>query len=490
MANKKTPLIQQLRSKSGTVYVFPSASEDIGLNLDADVNGVALTHYALLNIPEIDRQNWLFGHTDTNNPEHGNLVVSKSLQNYMMNFETALINQDNYNFQNLNTVSERAFWHWFSRLKCIDSSKLKKIEYQGKIYFYEDTVNDRVVKCFGNIDAGNSLSGEFGVFNETYINIPSSYGSAPVFFTQRFDENYRNNTQIQAQSNTSLEGRDDNISYISYTNNDDKPYGDNLDSGSSVVYNINSSANNDFEAIEVVKDIEVVQGLMRQLTQNDNISVFSFDELNIDPNNKFTVDNPDGSESSLIANEFGFNAILLYYSVYDMVDMVKTAHATNLFGIIFLDGAIDQENTVFAGKSYIPSLQKRKTTEKNFGTGYSFRVNTRTMSIYDNSDSVIQDNTTLNSVISNDLSEAIGQLNRAIDLLNLNNQATDVIRENYTNMLSYYYSQRKDITDISTLLNNYIKGKATSMIDVEEAHISDFYTNNESNDFNFYIKTG
>jgi hypothetical protein len=51
MASKKTPLIQQLRDKSGTVYVFPSASEDIGLNLDTDVNGVALTHYALLNIP-------------------------------------------------------------------------------------------------------------------------------------------------------------------------------------------------------------------------------------------------------------------------------------------------------------------------------------------------------------------------------------------------------------------------------------------------------
>lgn len=197
MANKKTPLIQQLRSKSGTVYVFPSASEDIGLNLDTDVNGVALTHYALLNIPEIDREIWLFGHTDTDNPEAGNLVVSKSLQNYMMNFETMLINQPGYNFQRLNTVSERVFWHWFSKLGCIDKTKLKRIEYNGKVYFCEDSVNDRVVKCFGSIDAGNSLSGEFGVFNETYINIPSSYGSAPIFFTQRFDENYKDNTQIQ-----------------------------------------------------------------------------------------------------------------------------------------------------------------------------------------------------------------------------------------------------------------------------------------------------
>ena len=33
--------------------MFPSASEDIGLNVSSDVNGVALTHYALLNIPDI-----------------------------------------------------------------------------------------------------------------------------------------------------------------------------------------------------------------------------------------------------------------------------------------------------------------------------------------------------------------------------------------------------------------------------------------------------
>lgn len=56
--------------------------------------------------------------------------------------------------------------------------------------------------------------------------------------------------------------------------------------------------------------------------------------------------------------------------------------------------------------------------------------------------------------------------------------------------MDHYYSQRKDLSDISTLLNNYIKGKTVSMIDVEEAHIGDFYTNNDTNDFNFYVKSG
>jgi hypothetical protein len=62
------------------------------------------------------------------------------------------------------------------------------------------------------------------------------------------------------------------------------------------------------------------------------------------------------------------------------------------------------------------------------------------MSIYDNTDAVIQDNTTLNSVITNDLSEAVSQLNRATDLLMLNTQTINTIRDQYDNILDYYYT--------------------------------------------------
>ena len=54
MGNRKTPLLQSLRAIGGTMYVFPSAAEDIGLNLQSTTTGVAMSHFALLNIPEID----------------------------------------------------------------------------------------------------------------------------------------------------------------------------------------------------------------------------------------------------------------------------------------------------------------------------------------------------------------------------------------------------------------------------------------------------
>lgn len=48
MANK-TPLLRPLRQTGSTLYVFPSASEDIGLNINSGTTGVAMSHYALLN---------------------------------------------------------------------------------------------------------------------------------------------------------------------------------------------------------------------------------------------------------------------------------------------------------------------------------------------------------------------------------------------------------------------------------------------------------
>ena len=73
----RTPLLRPLRDNGATLYVFPSASEDIGLNIDSRTTGVALSHYALLNLPNL--------------PWDGGMLATQ-LQNYVMNFETLLLN--------------------------------------------------------------------------------------------------------------------------------------------------------------------------------------------------------------------------------------------------------------------------------------------------------------------------------------------------------------------------------------------------------------
>ena len=99
----RTPLLRPLRDNGATLYVFPSANEDIGLNLNSRATGVAMSHYALLNLPV------MFGNTD---PKTESIAIATDLQNYMMNLECTLLNQDSYNYQEYHTVSERAFFHW------------------------------------------------------------------------------------------------------------------------------------------------------------------------------------------------------------------------------------------------------------------------------------------------------------------------------------------------------------------------------------------
>ena len=54
MARQMTPLLKPLRNGSGTIYAFPSAVEDIGLNLDSTGNKIALSKFVVLNLPSAD----------------------------------------------------------------------------------------------------------------------------------------------------------------------------------------------------------------------------------------------------------------------------------------------------------------------------------------------------------------------------------------------------------------------------------------------------
>jgi len=107
----------------------------------------------------------------------------------MMNLETRLLNDDKYNYQEYHTVTERCFFHWLKSFENRHINNLLTLERNQKnndVYYREKGDNGnyktRTVQCFGAIDAGNSLSTEFGMFNETYVNIPTSYGNGPVFF--------------------------------------------------------------------------------------------------------------------------------------------------------------------------------------------------------------------------------------------------------------------------------------------------------------------
>lgn len=463
-----------LRQVGGTLYTFPSAAEDVALNLASTTTGVAMSHYALLNIPELSINKCLCDSGTT--AQNGNSALAMSLQNYMMNFETLLINQPDYNFQELSTVSEKAFWHWAMKIGIIDPANFTNIE-NTSVYYESGRNNDpalmdqTVVKCVGSIDAGNSLSTEFGIYNETYINIPTSYSAGPAYFQVENTNNYKLNHIYQANNTVHLEGRNGETAYYSYTNAQDIPYFDNNAIGS---YDTNA-----FDGLTLVKNIQTIQQSIRKQYNDDSIIVGSYDDVNVDIDNHFNLD-----------TEFQFNAILLYYSVYDQDDIVKTSYATNLFGVIFLDGTKmndSLENDAF----YLPTLTKRKSTTTNFGNSFSFRVNLKNMSVYDNTDAIIQDNTTMSSIASVDFSDAISNLNRAIDIMNSNMQTTASIQNKYASILSYYDNLDTAINDISTSLNAYLKGARSSFVDTSVLYTNVICPNkgNENNNIKIMTRT-
>ena len=448
----RTPLLRPLRDNGATMYVFPSASEDIGLNLNSRSTGVALSHYALLKLPN------LMGQATA---AQESTAIATDLQNYVMNFETVLLNHPDYNYQEYHTVSERVFWHWLY-------SKRNKIEFDtSKSNVYKIEKQDKkIVQCFGSIDAGNSLSTEFGMFNETYINVPTSYGSGPVFFKQVQDPSESNYVYLREyQASSTLEGRDSNVDVIKILN-DTTPI---TDSGNKYIAN---------DALEIVKDLNQVQEALREYTGKKDIIINSFDDVNVDNKEQFKCTVYDITSNP---SEFSFNAILLYYSVYDQDDLAKNAYAINLFGIIFLDSP---KVAGADGKFVIECLNKKKsygaTNAANFfGNSYSFRVNIKTMSVYDNTDAVIQDNTTMSSVMTNDFSDVISNLNRAIDTMNTNVQTTMAIQDSYMNILRYYDEQRQNIEDISTKVNGFIKGSKTSSFNVNLLRVNEVRPEND-----------
>lgn len=472
----RTPLLRPLRDNGATLYVFPSANEDIGLNLNSRATGVAMSHYALLNLPV------MFGNTD---PKTESIAIATDLQNYMMNLECTLLNQDSYNYQEYHTVSERAFFHWlksFEKRTIKDSPlqpekrfklDLKRKQDSNSVYYKEDKDNKhRIVQCFGAIDAGNSLSTEFGMFNETYVNIPTSYGNGPVFFKQVQDSsetNYIYGKTYNAGDSEHLQGRKNNVDTLKILS-DVKPRYDNDTS-----YKLD-------DAYEIVKDINEIQSACRVFidkNKDKNIQINSYDDVNIDQKTQFSGKYCDITSQPC---EFGFNAILLYYSVYDQNDTTKTAYAINLFGIVFLDSPSsvqnetkedEKQNTsdVSTNKSFakIPSLIKKKSfggaNKANFfGNSYSFRVNIKTLSVYDNTDAMIQDNTTMSSINSVDFSDVVSNLNRAIDVMNTNVQSTMAIQDAYMTTLKLTDENKQKLQELETKLDGYLNGSKTSGI--------------------------
>ena len=502
----RTPIIMP-RKQGGTFYTFGSAMEDIGLNINESHNRVEISHYVLLDIPnfanDLDTDktflnlsseiNYSSSEYTVDSSTQGDFIFADQFQNYCLNFETVLRNQNNYNYASNKTVSERAFWKWlFGRMKNDDD----RFVTDGN-YIYEKKEH-AIAKAFGAISAGSQRTDDSGLYNETFVQIPSSYGQMRILFKKVIDENYIETSYEGTNLNRWIENIDaseitqiesDNVvnfhmtmtdfSYPSYgtiitetstgrqfkviesnkdehqitakwigdpaelpevgyltINGEDRQYeGFNYnqdvikstgispisksDSEYSQYSTYTVSENRDYDKFEVEFDIN-------KLRTYYNKSSLTYDDIGMGKTSNIDIDNEYG--------DFTFNAILVYYSIYDSKKTKRLS--TNVYGLYILDGAI--ESSEISGMFYFPSILKAKSNTNKNGSSYSFRINVKPSTAY-SGDITVNDNSTAGYNMSEDFNDVLRNLTAAVTTM----------KENAKTL----YSMSKDSKDIKQLVS-------------------------------------
>ena len=195
-----TPYLKPFNDQGGTLYVFPSVSKDLTRTFVSNDYEFKFSHFACLNIPDIytgvfsedsdidtfnekgfyieslilnNNGGYYPGYTGTiwTTSDGIGKTIAENLQNYVMNFETAILNgegdNDDYDNDILTNVSEKVFFNWLQKVGAI------KFTESGTLEDY-NTLADRTVQYIGNIDVMNTVDINGDSFEELYIHIPST----------------------------------------------------------------------------------------------------------------------------------------------------------------------------------------------------------------------------------------------------------------------------------------------------------------------------
>lgn len=517
----RTPVIRP-RTQGGTFYTFGSALEDIGLNINEGRNRVEMSHYVLLDIPNFDKNKdassgnlHLRNRMDYANDasiNQGDMMFAESFQDFVLNMDTVVRNQSEYNFASPKTVSERVFWKWLFR----DRPTATFFTYDNKSGYYYENQRTSIAKAFGTISAGAQRTDDNGIYNETFVQIPSSYGQMRVYFKQVFDENYTigsytgttqnaiegfgdgnglkpiqncrftwnsvhfptpgtaithvstnivfvvteiniNSKYVYAKtdSNTTSIGNTGSFKWNSNGSQQTANYTAFLSNPSNVVIStteissipIADSSNNGYYTYTVSNsgrqasdsfEAELDITKLRQIYENTSLT---YDDIGM---GKVT----DGS----IYTDFTFNAILVYYSIYNS-DKTKRL-ATNAYGIYILDNAV---KSGIDGIFFFPSLNKIQTTTLRQGTSYSFRINIKPTTAY-SGDIHVEDNSTAAFAMSEDFNDVIRNLSSAITTLRTNTKLLYSIKKKNDQIEDMVTKTMEHIDEIESEINGIVNG--------------------------------
>ena len=384
-----TPLLSPLRVQGGTFYTFTSSAEDISKTFTDDDTRFVFSKYALLDIPDVrtpsaNRENYLVWEGIGSIAGGGtssvatlsiddNINLAESLQNYALNFEQLVLEGTNtlargYNQSELYTVSERIFWKWLAQVNAIRFRNATASESSGGTRYTEEdpsSVYNRVVKYLGDIDIINNVSRDGHSYSEIYLNVPTQHGNTPYALFKTFQDYNYFPGGIWSNGNTYIDGRDSGST--SPSGLDLRAY---YDSDLSDYYATGAT----FGLVTNSSGFATISGGSSKpvLISNMDGALLDFEASSYRP----IVDDPGINiipewNASGAAGDFSFNAVLVYYDVYQASN--PTVRARNLYGILFLDDYTNASSSF----SYLKRFDKYKPNPitKLNGNSYGLKLN-------------------------------------------------------------------------------------------------------------------
>lgn len=452
-----------------------------------DNNSSTQSNYVRLNAPDSAFLDWA-NSTGQIITGDGNIDFSQSFQSYCLNLESTITGTDTYDSSLKQNISERIFFKWLKeigaiRFRAADSSEVSPSLDQNTVTIVNDlpvtqkryvegdatygttgaygmtgAPYNRVVQYVGNLDIVNSVKNSTNAYSEIYVYIPTKDGNTPyVLFKNVVDKNYypdyqwgndpanplndeylfgRNYDETNPSGLTTLAIFDDDV-----LGSPTATYYDTSISGATASgnwYAPRDTANTYFTDSTFTDPSNFI------LTKSDNAQTLTYvrsklDSIGIDFNPdsyQEILQNPNITtleefNATADAADFDFNAVLIYYDVYDPADLTNSA--TNLYGVLFLDDVNSD------GEYYIPRLKKYRpnpVTKLN-GNSYGFKINLKFDTDIDQTgvEQAINDYSPFSLSMFMDamnvLQDATSTLNNSsADFINLSNRVTNL--ENVT----------------------------------------------------------
>jgi len=361
-----TPLVRIPQPRGGTMYAFASSARDMTRAFNNPDLNFEFSRYALLDLPDFTQStngantidfslNLVNASGSAYSAGAPNIDFAQTFQNYTLNAEELLLQDDDYDPIILQSDAEKLFFKWLSNLGAIRFRTADSNEATIGALTEENNsiqtgaVYDRVVKYIGTIDAENDIAYKGNAYHEVYINVPTSVGSTP---TVLFQPRQYNTTATKLYADNVIEGRsgqnhpDPNINLLSVVDTYDVGTGE-------AYYNINPNAT---DSVQIVfNDTSYAQ--ITNVSDVENLLDFA-----------------------KTGQQFTFNAILVYYDLYSASN--PSQRATNLYGILILD---EIQSTGGTGSKIHEQIKFKpnEVTGLN-GNAFSLKLNLKFNSSLDN----------------------------------------------------------------------------------------------------------